>query len=99
MFVAVLQAVAALAVSLGLFGLAVYAGRRWGPSGLFQLRPKGDKRLTVVESLTLDPQRRLVLVRLDDEERLILIGEGQVLEARPARAPKPSPTPSQVPGA
>lgn len=95
MFVAVLQALAALAVSLGLFGLAVYAGRRWGPAGMFQLRPKGEKRLSVVESLALDPQRRLLLVRHDDEERLVLIGDGQVLEARPAR---PIP-PAQVPGA
>jgi len=28
----------------------------------------------------LDPARRLVLVRLDDEERLILLGEGRTLE-------------------
>jgi flagellar protein FliO/FliZ len=30
-----------------------------------------------VETLVLDPARRLVLVRVDDEERLILLGEGR----------------------
>ena len=33
----------------------------------------------VVETLVLDPARRLVLVRVDDEERLILLGEGREL--------------------
>jgi flagellar protein FliO/FliZ len=84
MFFNVLQAVAALAVSLGLFGLAVYAGRRWGPAGMFQpLRARSARRLAVVESLTLDPQRRLVLVRCDAEEKLLLLGEGRLID-RPA---------------
>ena len=39
------------------------------------LRRPRDRRLQIVESLTLDAQRRLVLVRLDHEERLILLGE------------------------
>ena len=32
-----------------------------------------------VETLVLDPARRLVLVQVDDEERLILLGEGREL--------------------
>ena len=53
--------------------------------------PKGlleERRLTLVETLVIDPTRRLVLVRLDNEERLILLGEGRMLEtlkARPVR--------------
>jgi flagellar protein FliO/FliZ len=35
----------------------------------------------VIETLVLDPARRLVLVRFDAEERLILLGEGQVISA------------------
>ena len=35
--------------------------------------------MQVVETLVLDPARRLVLVRIDDEERLILLGEGREL--------------------
>jgi flagellar protein FliO/FliZ len=90
MFLAVLQAIFGLAVTLGLVGLAAYAARRWGPSGMFQLRPAGERRLAIVESLNLDPSRRLVLVRFDQEERLLLLGEGRMLDARPAPA-QPSP--------
>jgi flagellar protein FliO/FliZ len=74
-----LQSVFALAATLGLFGVGVYAARRWGPPGLMKLNAGGPKRLAVVETLTLDPGRRLVLVRIDAEERLLLLGEGQVL--------------------
>jgi flagellar protein FliO/FliZ len=82
------RAVAALAVVLGLVGLAAYAARRWGPAGLLQIRPSARRRLSVVESLNLDPQRRLVLVRCDSEERLLLLGEGRMLDVRPHAAPE-----------
>ena len=37
----------------------------------------------------LDPARRLVLVRVDDEERLILLGEGrELIEPRQPGAPR-----------
>jgi flagellar protein FliO/FliZ len=74
-----LQAVFALAATLGLFGVGVWAARRWGPAGLMRMSASTPRRLAVVESLTLDPSRRLVLVRVDQEERLLLLGEGQVL--------------------
>ena len=79
MFLAVLQALFALALTLGLVGLAAYAARRWGPAGLMQLKKPEDRRLRIVESLTLDAQRRIVLIRCDQEERLLLLGEGRVL--------------------
>lgn len=79
MFVAVLQALFALAVTLGLVGLAAYAARRWGPAGLIAIKKPGERRLQVVESLTLDAQRRVVLIRVDAEERLLLLGEGRML--------------------
>ncbi|HTK35686.1 MAG TPA: flagellar biosynthetic protein FliO [Caulobacteraceae bacterium] len=93
MFLAVIQAVFGLALTLGLIGLAAYAARRWGPSGMFQMRPPGERRLAIVESLTLDPTRRLVLVRFDQEERLLLLGEGRMLgqsAAESARRPTPA---------
>jgi flagellar protein FliO/FliZ len=43
-------------------------------------RTSGPRRLGVIESLVLDPQHRLVLVRFDQEERLLLLGEGRVLD-------------------
>ncbi|WP_421932573.1 flagellar biosynthetic protein FliO [Phenylobacterium sp.] len=74
------RAVFALAVTLGLVGLAAVALRRFGPEALARLAPtRKDRRLAVVESLVLDPARRLVLVSCDGEERLLLLGEGQVL--------------------
>ena len=80
-----LQMFFALAVTLGAFGLVVVGLRRYGPETLRRLQSgRTDRRMTVVESLVLDPARRLVLVRIDAEERLILLGEGQIL---PAQAP------------
>ncbi len=72
-----IQALFALAVTLGLFGVAVYAFRRWGPVGLLKFTGRADRRMVLVESLMLDAQRRLVLVRLDAREHLILLGEGR----------------------
>ncbi|MDP3660040.1 flagellar biosynthetic protein FliO [Phenylobacterium sp.] len=80
------RAVFALAVTLGLVGLAAVALRKFGPDALTRLIPQRKKRrLTVVESLALDPARRLVLISCDGQERLLLLGEGQLLpEAPPA---------------
>jgi flagellar protein FliO/FliZ len=73
----------ALALTMGLFGLIVVGLRRYGPETMKRLQgPRTDKRMAVVESLVLDPARRLVLVRIDAQERLILLGEGQILEAQ-----------------
>ena len=89
-FLDVFRAVFALAVTLGLVGLAAVAMRRFGPDVLTRFQPtSAQRRMTLVESLVLDPTRRLVLVRLDDEERLILLGEGRLLEAvKTARRPR-----------
>ncbi|WP_312162474.1 flagellar biosynthetic protein FliO [Phenylobacterium sp.] len=86
-----LRAVFALALTLGLVGLAAVALRRFGPDAVARLaKAKADRRLKVVETLVLDPARRLVVVSFDGEERLLLLGEGQVLPAaaKPARKPK-----------
>jgi flagellar protein FliO/FliZ len=77
-----LRAAFALALTLGLVGLAAVALRRFGPDTLARFTPtRKERRLAVVESLVLDPSRRLVLVACDGEERLLLLGEGQVLPA------------------
>jgi flagellar protein FliO/FliZ len=94
-FLDFLRAVLALAVTLGLIGLAAFAARRYAPGLLAKLQSKtGERRLAVVETLVLDPTRRLVLVRVDDEERMLLLGEGHELDAPlPARKPEPRPRP------
>lgn len=77
------RAVFALALTLGLMGLCAVALRRFGPDTLARLsgRPKTERRLAVVETLVLDPSRRLVLVSCDGKERLLLLGEGRPLAA------------------
>lgn len=79
--VSAFRAIFALAVTLGLIGLAAVAMRKFGPEAMARLQTvRKQRRLVLVESLMLDPARRLVLIRLDDEERLVLLGEGRVLE-------------------
>ncbi|MFC3070756.1 flagellar biosynthetic protein FliO [Phenylobacterium soli] len=82
-FAEFLRAVFALLLTLGLVGLGAVALRRYGPDVISRFgRPlKTERRLNVVETLVLDPTRRLVLVACDGEEKLILLGEGQVIPA------------------
>ena len=84
------RAVFGLLVALGLFGLVAVALRRYGAGALgkFAAPLKGERRLAVIETLVLDPSRRLVLVACDGQEKLILLGEGQVLGPvdKPAKA-------------
>lgn len=86
-----LRAVFALTLTLGLIGLAAVALRRYGPDAISRLAmQKKDRRLRVVESLALDPTRRLILVECDGVERLILLGDGRMLsetKAAPSKAP------------
>jgi flagellar protein FliO/FliZ len=95
-----IRAVAALAVTLGLVGLAGVALRKFGPDAMSRITAlRKDRRMQVVETLVLDPTRRLVLFTLDGEERLLMLGEGQLLDWAPGKArkapapPKPKPTP------
>ena len=78
-FADVLRMMAALAVTLGLGGLALVLVRRFAPLEILKLRTPGERRLALVESLMLDPQRRLVLVRCDGKEHLLILGEGRLL--------------------
>jgi flagellar protein FliO/FliZ len=78
----------ALAFTLGLMGVGVIALRRFGPdvAARFGAPVRRARRLAVVETLVLDPARRLVIVSCDGEERLLLLGEGRLMA--PLDAPK-----------
>jgi flagellar protein FliO/FliZ len=79
-FATFLRAIFALVLTLGLVGLSAVALRRFGPDAIARLAgQKKDRRLSVVESLVLDPSRRLVIVACDGKERLVLLGEGRLL--------------------
>ena len=79
-FATFLRAIFALALTLGLVGLGAVALRRFGPDALARFTPsRKQRRLAVVESLVLDPARRLVIVSCDGKERLVLLGEGRLM--------------------
>jgi flagellar protein FliO/FliZ len=67
-----LHFLAALAFVLGLIALAALAARRWR---LGASPARAARRLAVVEVLPIDPRRKLVLVRCDRREHLLLLGQ------------------------
>jgi len=64
----------ALIFVLSLIGLLAWMGRRLGAFPGIPKRRQGEPRLRAVESIPLDARRRVVLVRRDDVEHLILLG-------------------------
>ncbi|CAN7220866.1 hypothetical protein [Caulobacter sp. LjRoot300] len=92
-----IRAVAALAITLGLIGLAGVALRKFGPDAMSRITAlRKDRRMQVVETLVLDPTRRLVLFTLDGEERLLMLGEGQLLDWGPRKSRKPPASPKSA---
>ena len=89
----------ALLLTLGLIGLGGVALRRLGPDALARLTRdrRARRRLKVVETLVLDPARRLVLVSCDGEEQLLLLGEGRLITptGAPATIPDLAPAPDR----
>jgi len=86
---------AALIIVLGLLGGFAVVARRAGWTGampgLDRLAPRRtEKRLEIRENLILDPRRRVVIVRADDHDHVLLLGPERetLLETRPAR-PEP----------
>lgn len=67
------RALFALIATLALIVGAAYVARR---VGMLQAGGQGQKRMKVSESLMLDPRRRLVIVRCDDREHVLLLGPG-----------------------
>jgi flagellar protein FliO/FliZ len=69
----------ALLLVLALIGALTWAARRFGLGG--QLTPNAGKsrRLSVVEVKALDSRHKLVLLRRDGYEHLVLLGPGQDL--------------------
>jgi flagellar protein FliO/FliZ len=63
---------AALAFVLGLIALLAWLARRYRLGGV---PANTARRLAVVEVLPIDPRRKLVLVRCDDRDFLLLIGQ------------------------
>ncbi|CAA2138852.1 hypothetical protein [Hyphomicrobium sp. ghe19] len=66
-----LAVVAVLCAGAAVFVRAYLTGT--APSALL-FRPKGERRLDVVDQASVDSRRKLVLIRRDDVEHLIMIG-------------------------
>jgi flagellar protein FliO/FliZ len=82
----------ALLLVLGLIGGAGLAARRFGLPGLS--KPASTRRLRIVESLMISPRQRLMLVRRDEIEHLVLIGpEGASLIEGAITPPPVEPSP------
>ncbi len=72
-----LRFLAALILVIAMIGAAAWAVRRLGLAGrLPSIGRRAARRLGVVEFMALDPKTRLVLVRRDDAEHLLLLGAG-----------------------
>ncbi|GAA0577479.1 flagellar biosynthetic protein FliO [Caenispirillum bisanense] len=71
-----LRLILALVLVVGLVLLAGWAARRFGlaPNAPAGRRGRRGRRLGIVEVTALDSRRRLVLVRRDDREHLLLLG-------------------------
>ena len=67
-----LRFLAALGFVLGLIGLLAWLAARYR---LGSVPARGARRLALVETLPIDPRRKLVLIRCGDREYLLLLGQ------------------------
>jgi flagellar protein FliO/FliZ len=72
-----MRTVLSLVLVIGLVVLCAWALRRFGSAA--RLVPRGQRRLGIVEVAALDVRHRLVLVRRDGIEHLLLVGPSQSL--------------------
>ena len=81
---------------LALIGLLSWVIRRFKFGGKFLGGGGGGRRLGVIESTAIDGKHRLVLVRRDDTEHLVLLGangdivvESAIGDSQPSRRQAP----------
>ena len=84
-----IRALLSLVLVLGLIAGAGYLVRRFGVQGGMVIKRGGHRRLGIVEQLTIDGRHRLVLIKKDDMEHLLLVGSGAdlLIESKPAPDP------------
>jgi flagellar protein FliO/FliZ len=94
--------VVAFLLVLGLIGAGAFLWRKFGTGGLSATGSRGRQpRLAVIDAASVDGRRRLVLIRRDNTEHLLMIGgptdiviEPNIARAganTPARDPRPIP--------
>ncbi len=85
-----IRALLSLVLVLGLIAGTGFLARRFGAGGGLLLRKGARRRLGLVEQIAVDSRRRLILVRKDDIDFLLLVGGGNDLhlDSRPAVIPE-----------
>lgn len=86
----------ALVAVLALIGMLAWLARRYGLGGAMATQRGRVRRLGIVEVLPIDARRRLVLVRRDGVEHLILTGATHDLVVETG-IPAPPPSTAQLP--
>jgi len=79
----------ALFMVLALVGIAGLVARRWGIPGI--AKAGALRRLSIVESLMINPRERLVLIRRDNVEHLISMGPNGARVIETNITPPPAP--------
>jgi flagellar protein FliO/FliZ len=69
----------AFAFVLGLIGLMSFLLKRYGGASKWMGVQQDTDRLKVLQTRYIDPKRKLILIRRDDVEHLLLISEGREL--------------------
>src|ERR1700728_3677142 len=87
----------AFLIVLGLIGVAAWAVRRFGSTRLGGAVRGRQPRLAVIDYASVDARRRLILVRRDNVEHLVMIGgptdvvvESNIVRAVPAKRDLPA---------
>lgn len=91
--------IGALLLVLGLLGCAWLAARRYGLPGI--VRAQSVRRLSIAETLMVGPRHKILLIKRDGTEHLVLMGPqgASVIETgivSPVAAPGAVSTPSPV---
>jgi hypothetical protein len=93
----------AFLIVLGLIGAAAWAVRRFGSARIGGAVRGRQPRLAVIDYATVDSRRRLILVRRDNIEHLVMIGgptdvvvEANIVRAAPAAGLARPPAPGEI---
>ena len=92
-----LRFVLALVFVLGLIGVLAMIVRRYGPGSVTAGRRTANRRLWISEVLPLDGRRRLILVRRDNVEHLLLLSHGSDVVVESGIAAEPNGPDDDVP--
>jgi len=74
-----LRFLAILVLVLAMIAACAWAARRFGLGGALAATKGGSTRLAIVEVKVIDPRRKLILLRRDQKEHLVLLGPNQDL--------------------